>query len=107
MSFRLAPRWPSVLGNAETVGRQGDLFETVSKKWRIYRREGQTRHDLIDYPSTAHQPVEPRQTDDPSLVEPSNASVTETARRVLCVSARVWTPIGARVTILTSIKSKL
>ena len=39
------------LGNAETVGRHDDLFETVSKKWRIYRRVGPTRHDLIDYPS--------------------------------------------------------
>jgi PAS domain S-box-containing protein len=38
------------LGNAETIGRHDDLFETVSKKWRIYRRLGPTRHDLIDYP---------------------------------------------------------
>jgi PAS domain S-box-containing protein len=71
------------LGNAETVGRHGDLFETVSKKWRIYRREGPTRHDLIDYPSTAHRPVEPRERDEPPLVEPATFSVTETARRVL------------------------
>lgn len=39
------------LGNAETIGRHDDLFETVSKKWRIYRRVGPTRHDFIDYPS--------------------------------------------------------
>jgi hypothetical protein len=38
------------LGNAETIGRHEDLFETVSKKWRIYRRLGSTRHDLIEYP---------------------------------------------------------
>lgn len=73
------------LGNAETVGRHDDLFETVSKKWRIYRRVGPTRHDLIDYPS-AHGLAEPRAaTDDlsPQLVEPIAASVAETARRAL------------------------
>jgi two-component system, chemotaxis family, CheB/CheR fusion protein len=38
------------LGNAETIGRRNDLFETVSKKWRIYRRIGPTRHDLVNFP---------------------------------------------------------
>jgi two-component system CheB/CheR fusion protein len=38
------------LGNAETIGRRTDLFETVSKKWRIYRRIGPTRHDIVDFP---------------------------------------------------------
>jgi len=38
------------LGNAETIGRRNDLFETVSKKWRIYRRIGPTRHDLVSFP---------------------------------------------------------
>ena len=37
------------LGNAETIGRNDDLFEPVSKKWRIYRRIGPTRHDLLDF----------------------------------------------------------
>lgn len=45
------------LGNAETIGRHEDLFETVSKKWRIYRRWGATRHDLIDY-SPPRDPAE-------------------------------------------------
>lgn len=38
------------LGNAETVGRQDDLFEIVSKKWRIYRRLSPARHDIVDFP---------------------------------------------------------
>lgn len=38
------------LGNAETVGQPDDLFETVSKKWRIYRRLGPTRHDIVEFP---------------------------------------------------------
>jgi two-component system CheB/CheR fusion protein len=38
------------LGNAETVGRHESLFDTVSKKWRIYRRLGPTRHDIVEFP---------------------------------------------------------
>ncbi|WP_332684521.1 PAS domain S-box protein [Bosea sp. (in: a-proteobacteria)] len=47
--FALRPDGHLFLGNAETIGRHDDLFETVSKKWRIYGRTGPTRHDLIDY----------------------------------------------------------
>jgi two-component system CheB/CheR fusion protein len=38
------------LGSAETIGQQEDLFEVVSKKWRIYRRVGPTRHDRVQFP---------------------------------------------------------
>ena len=38
------------LGPAESVSSQEDLFQPVSKKWRIYRRLGQTRHDIVDFP---------------------------------------------------------
>jgi two-component system CheB/CheR fusion protein len=38
------------LGPAETVTGQEDLFQSISKKWRIYRRLGPTRHDLVDFP---------------------------------------------------------
>ncbi|MEO5324012.1 PAS domain-containing protein [Mesorhizobium sp. CC13] len=47
--FALRPDGHLFLGTAETIGRNGDLFDTVSKKWRIYQRIGPTRHDLIDY----------------------------------------------------------
>ena len=38
------------LGPAETLGRSDELFETVSKKWRLYRRVGPTRHEIVDFP---------------------------------------------------------
>jgi two-component system CheB/CheR fusion protein len=71
------------LGNAETVGRHEDLFETISKKWRIFRRLGPTRHDLINYlrPSESagsRATAKPS----PSFPEPS-ASIAELARRAL------------------------
>lgn len=37
------------LGNAETIGEMDDLFQTVSKRWRIYRRIGPPRSSAIDF----------------------------------------------------------
>lgn len=49
--FALKPGGCLFLGPAETVGGQREsLYETVSRKWRIYRRIGHTRHDLISFP---------------------------------------------------------
>jgi two-component system, chemotaxis family, CheB/CheR fusion protein len=50
MHFALRQGGHMFLGNAESVSGQEDLFEPVSKKWRIYRRLGPTRHDIIDFP---------------------------------------------------------
>ena len=38
------------LGPAESVSGRENLFQAVSKKWRIYRRIGPTRHDIVDFP---------------------------------------------------------
>jgi two-component system, chemotaxis family, CheB/CheR fusion protein len=38
------------LGPAETVSGHDDLFHPISKRWRIYTRVGQTRHDIVDFP---------------------------------------------------------
>lgn len=41
------------LGSSETIGRQVDLFEPLSKKWRIYRRIGPVRPERVDFPIAA------------------------------------------------------
>jgi PAS domain S-box-containing protein len=41
------------LGSSETIGRQIDLFDTLSKKWRIYRRIGPSRPERVDFPIVA------------------------------------------------------
>jgi two-component system CheB/CheR fusion protein len=41
------------MGPSETIGRQIDLFETLSKKWRTYRRIGPTRPERVDFPVVA------------------------------------------------------
>ncbi|MCE5263812.1 MAG: PAS domain-containing protein [Deltaproteobacteria bacterium] len=38
------------LGNAETIGEMEDLFEPISKKWRIYRRIGVGRRTAVEIP---------------------------------------------------------
>ena len=70
------------LGSAETIGRADDLFDTVSKKWRIYRRIGPTRHDIVSFPVIGGHPVSDR-SEPPSGREPASVRATETARRVL------------------------
>jgi two-component system CheB/CheR fusion protein len=39
-----------VLGPSESVGRRADLFEALSKKWRIYRRTGIVRPERVEIP---------------------------------------------------------
>jgi two-component system, chemotaxis family, CheB/CheR fusion protein len=71
------------LGNAETIGRHEDLFETVSKKWRIYRRVGSTRHDLVEYPPPRGR-SEQRTMETPSPLAPEpGATAAQIARRAL------------------------
>ncbi len=38
------------LGSSETIGRQVDMYKIVSKKWRLFRRIGPTRRDMINFP---------------------------------------------------------
>ena len=44
------------LGPSETVGPQTDLFEPVSKKWRIYRRIGSVRVGDLQFPAMQMEP---------------------------------------------------
>jgi len=41
------------LGPSETIGRHIELFEPVSKKWRIFRRIGPSRPEHVELPITA------------------------------------------------------
>ena len=41
------------LGPSETVGRNIDLFEPVSKKWRVFRRTGPARPERVEIPIAA------------------------------------------------------
>ncbi len=53
LHFALRPGGYLFLGPAETVGQRDDLFEPISKKWRIFRRIGATRREPIELPAQA------------------------------------------------------
>jgi two-component system CheB/CheR fusion protein len=58
LHFALVEGGHLFLGSAESIGSAEDLFDTVSKRWRIYRRIGPTRHDMFAAPATAaHAPL--------------------------------------------------
>ena len=48
--FALRTEGHLFLGNAESAGSRDDRFKPVSKKWRIFVRQGTTRIDLLSLP---------------------------------------------------------
>ncbi len=65
------------LGSSETIGRQIDQFEPMSKKWRIYRRIGLIRPERVDFPITATAAA-PGTSPHPAEARPTNyAEVTQ------------------------------
>ena len=48
--FSLEEGGSLLLGNTETLGRHDAMFETISKKWRIFRRAGPRRLDIVNFP---------------------------------------------------------
>ena len=79
LHFSLLEHGFLVLGTAETIGGHEDLFEPVSKKYRIYRRIGPTRHDKVEFPMAS----EPR----PSARVPLTATVTP--NRLLALTQQI------------------
>jgi two-component system CheB/CheR fusion protein len=53
LHFALAEGGYLFLGSAESIGSAEDLFDTVTKRWRIYRRIGPTRYDALAMPAAA------------------------------------------------------
>ncbi len=49
--FALKPRGYLLLGPSETIGRQNELFETISSKWRVFRRTETSSRRLKELPA--------------------------------------------------------
>src|SRR5208283_5391426 len=56
LHFALKEGGALFLGPSETIGRQTDLFEPVSQKWRIYRRIGPSRAVDLQFPVMHSEP---------------------------------------------------
>ena len=68
-----------LLGPAEAIGL-ADRFEPVSKKWRVFRRIGNGRRDVMDIPILLPEPLRPRAPrDDPPRSPQSAADVLHRA----------------------------
>ncbi len=55
LHFALNEKGYLMLGSSETIGDEIGLFETVSRKWRIFRRTGATRIDRLELPIRSRQ----------------------------------------------------
>jgi two-component system CheB/CheR fusion protein len=71
-----------LLGPSESIGAAVDMFEPVSKHWRVFRRIGPVRHDRVSIPIAA---AEERTGVLPGAVPPRRAapSFTEVMQRLL------------------------
>ena len=60
------------LGSAETIGQKEDLFRPVVKKWRLFRRVGTVRPNVVEFPvfPARHQPGEVQSVEPPLLADP-------------------------------------
>lgn len=70
------------LGNSETVGSHYNLFKTLSKKWRIYKRIGGTRSGYPKQPSPWRKPQSGSLQDSQKQHDP-NRSLPKIAQQIL------------------------
>ena len=82
--FALRPGGHLMLGNAESVSGCEDLFETLSKPWRLYRRIGPTRHDALDFPLLRGRTM-PKTPEEPMMTEAGRPPkrIVDVAQRAL------------------------
>jgi PAS domain S-box-containing protein len=71
------------LGNAETVGDSEDLFEPVSKKWRIYHRIGVGHRVNVEIPPRPAGNARPMYFKPPTAITTPRLSLTSMAQQTL------------------------
>jgi two-component system CheB/CheR fusion protein len=78
--YSLNPGGVLVLGSSETVGHASDLFTQLPGKFRLYRRKGQLRPELVDFPSGFSRRAETASAPERAAVlpEPNLQALTET-----------------------------
>ena len=98
--FALNPGGFLLLGPSETIGRGTDLFDTVSKKWRVYRRIETTSRGPIDFPivPTTGQQRPPEFA--PEIAPNGAADLAGLTERLLLRSAPAAVLINRRCAIL-------
>ncbi len=100
LHFALAEGGHLFLGSAESIGSAEDLFDTVSKRWRIYRRIGPTRYDILATPATAARGPMPVLPADLSAPPQANRLLTRVQQQLLERYAPAGVVINRRYGIL-------
>ena len=100
LHFALVEGGHLFLGSAESIGSAEDLFETVSKQWRIYRRIGPTRYDMLGLPATAARGPIPEPVADPLAPSRANRLLTRVQQQLLERYAPAGVVINRRSEIL-------
>jgi two-component system, chemotaxis family, CheB/CheR fusion protein len=83
LHFALVEGGHLFLGSADSIGSAEDLFDTVSKRWRIYRRIGPTRYDILALPATAARGPIPELAADPLAPPKANRLLTRVQQQLL------------------------
>ena len=85
LHFGLREGGALLLGTSETTGAVDDGFEPISKKWRLYRRVGPTRHGMVEFPlPRSLTPPEPGRPGRAPVVRPvPRAGVAQLAQHAL------------------------
>ena len=99
LHFALAEGGYLFLGSAESIGSAEDLFETMSKRWRTYRRIGATRYEMLSLPTAAHRPT-PELLADPLAPSKANRLLTRVQQQLLERYAPAGVVINRRHEIL-------
>jgi two-component system CheB/CheR fusion protein len=81
--FGLNPGGFLFMGSSETIGRQTDLFDPITKKWRIYRRIGPTRPERVDFPLVGSAEARGAAQRPPEATGRQAAKFAEIAQRLL------------------------
>ncbi len=89
LHFALEQGGALMVGNTETVGRHGGVFTALSKKWRIYRRLGPMRLDIVNFPVMRGVPSAPKTL----TVAPDAAPIEAEIRPPIWRAAHCWTAL--------------
>jgi two-component system CheB/CheR fusion protein len=72
-----------LLGPSESIGRDVDMFEPVSKKWRVFRRIGPVRRALVEIPIVATEGRRPLRASSRGSTPVSAVGLKELVHRII------------------------
>jgi len=72
-----------MLGNSETIGQQIDLFDTISKKWRIFKKINSSHKPKVSFPIVPSKHIWDRITEAEAGLKRPSVQIHDLARQAL------------------------